>query len=78
MNNKSLHVIAYSLVIVGALNWGLMGLFQFNLVSTLFGSFPMLEKYIYIFIGLSALYEVATHQQNCKVCAEMMKKSKKA
>ncbi len=63
-----MHKTAYALVIVGALNWGLIGLFDFNLVSVIFGTWPMLEKLIYIFVGLSALYEATTHMSCCKAC----------
>ncbi len=73
---KALHIVAYLLVIVGALNWGLVGLMDFNLVHMLLGSMPMLEKVVYILVGASAVLEVATHQQNCKSCEMMMKKMK--
>lgn len=64
---KSLHKIAYILVIVGALNWGLVA-FDFNLVSMLVGSWPTVEMLVYILVGISAIYEVATHKQNCNNC----------
>ncbi len=41
---------------VGGLNWGLIGLFNFNLVSTLFGEMSALSRLIYVLVGLSALY----------------------
>ena len=41
------------LTIVGALNWGLIGLLDFNLVSTIFGSGTMLEKLVYILVGIA-------------------------
>ena len=63
-----IHKTAYALVIVGALNWGLIGLFNFNLVSMLFGTWPMLEKLIYILVGLSAIYEATTHMSYCRCC----------
>jgi len=44
------------LVIIGAINWGLIGLFHFNLVEALFGSIPILVKLIYILVALSGLY----------------------
>lgn len=47
--------IAEILVLVGALNWGLVGLFKFNLVETIFGEATMLTKIIYILVGASAL-----------------------
>lgn len=50
--------IALVLVIVGGLNWGLVGLLQFNLVTALLGSIPVLEKIVYILVGLSAVYMI--------------------
>jgi uncharacterized protein len=68
MNNKTVHMITYILVIVGALNWGLVGLFDFNLVMTLLGGYPMMEKLVYILVGVSAVVEVLTHKGYCKYC----------
>lgn len=53
---------------VGALNWGLVGLFDFNLVNTVLGSMPMVEKLVYILVGLSAANELVLHKQICKLC----------
>lgn len=63
-------MVTYILVIVGALNWGLMGLFGFNLVNTLLGAYPTIEKVVYILVGVSAVYEFATHMKNCKLCGK--------
>ena len=47
------------LVIVGALNWGLVGLLGFNLVETIFGAYPgLLTKIVYDLVGLAALYTI--------------------
>ena len=43
------------LVIIGALNWGLVGIFNFNLVSFIFGEMTVLSRIVYILVGLSAL-----------------------
>lgn len=66
-------MVAWILVIVGALNWGLVGLGGFlggdwNLVNMILGSMPMLEWLVYVLVGVSAVYELATHRKNCKVC----------
>lgn len=53
----TVNLLARLLVIVGGLNWGLMGAFQFNLVNTLVGAWPMVENVVYILVGLAALYE---------------------
>jgi hypothetical protein len=52
--------IAMSLLIIGGLNWGLVGLFEFDLVATLFGEGSGLARVIYTLVGLSALYSLYT------------------
>lgn len=71
---KNLHMIAWILVMVGALNWGLVGLGGFlggnwNVVSMILGSWPMIEQLVYVLVGLSAVYELAKHKGRCKECA---------
>jgi len=53
---KVLDVIALVLVIVGGLNWGLVGLFDLDLVAALFGVGSILAKIVYVLVGLSALW----------------------
>lgn len=65
---KGLHILTFSLVLVGAINWGLIGLLDFNLVSTLFGAGSGLEKLVYIVVGASAVYVFLGHKADCKVC----------
>jgi len=48
--------IAVILVIVGGLNWGLVGAFNFDLVATIFGAMSGLSRIVYVLVGLSALY----------------------
>lgn len=67
---KSLHMVTYTLVSVGALNWGLVGLFKFNLVESIFASWPSLLTLVYVLVGASAVYEFATHMSNCKLCGK--------
>lgn len=67
---KSLHMVAYTLLWVGGLNWGLVGLFKFNLVNALVGSWPALETLVYVLVGLSTVYVVATHKGDCKACGQ--------
>lgn len=66
---KMLHMVAFTLLIVGGLNWGLWALFNFNLVNTVLGAWPTIEKVVYILVGTSAVYIAATHVSDCKVCA---------
>jgi uncharacterized protein len=67
---KTLHMVAYVLLWVGGLNWGLMGLLDMNLVSQLLGSMPELERVVYILVGASAVYSLLTHMTDCKVCSK--------
>ena len=53
---KFLNCLALTLTIIGAVNWGLIGVFQFNLVSFLFGGMPWLERVIYALVGLAGLW----------------------
>ena len=55
---KTLSYIALTIAIIGAVNWGLIGLFGFNLVAFLFGDMTLLARIIYILVGLSGLYLV--------------------
>ncbi len=55
---KSLTVITLLLVIVGGLNWGLVGLFGFDLVAALFGNGSLLARLVYILVGASAIWQI--------------------
>lgn len=58
---KSLDVLAAVLLVVGGLNWGLVGLFQFDLVAALFGGqSALISRVVYILVGLSAVYQAVT------------------
>jgi len=58
---KALAVVASILLVVGGLNWGLVGLFQFDLVATIFGgSDAMLARVVYALVGVSAVVLAAT------------------
>ncbi len=54
---KSLDLVALALVIVGGLNWGLVGAFNFNLVSAIFGT-SIIARIVYIVVGLAAAYMI--------------------
>jgi len=66
---KWLHYVAYLLLFVGGLNWGLVGLFNLNLVTWLLGSWPTVERVVYVLVGLSAVWAIFTHMGDCKVCS---------
>ena len=53
---KIFNWVVLVLVLVGGLNWGLIGLLNYNLVEALFGSMPTLVNIVYDLVGLSALY----------------------
>jgi len=59
MGNKFLNYTALTLVIIGAINWGLIGLFRFNLVAFIFGDMTWLSRIVYILVGLFGLYLIS-------------------
>lgn len=65
---KALHIVSYILLFVGGLNWGLWGLFEFNLVNSILGSMPTVEKLVYVLVGVATVYVIATHRTDCRVC----------
>ncbi|MFH1387436.1 MAG: DUF378 domain-containing protein [bacterium] len=66
---KVVNQIACALVVVGALNWGLVGLIELNLVTTLFGSIQGLSRLIYVLVGLSgALVAYNCLKSGCSCC----------
>ena len=66
---KMLHMVAFLLLVIGGLNWGLVGLLKFNLVSAVLGGMPALEMLVYILVGVSAVWLLVTHKGDCKVCS---------
>lgn len=60
MKLNTIDWIAYVLTIVGGLNWGLVGAFNFDLVAAIFGEMSALSRIIYVLVGISALYLIYT------------------
>ena len=58
MGSKLLDGTALTIAIIGALNWGLIGLFRFDLVAFLFGDMSWLSRIVYVIVGLCGLYLV--------------------
>ena len=58
---KGLDYTLLTLVIIGAINWGLIGLFQFDLVAFIFGNMSWLSRIIYALVGLSGLYMISAY-----------------
>lgn len=55
---KFINVLTLILVIVGGLNWGLLGLFSFDLVAAIFGDGSALARIVYVLVGLSAAWQI--------------------
>lgn len=68
---KLLKYGSYILVLVGALNWGLVGFFEFDLVAKLFGEMTPVTKIVYDLVGISAIISAATTYSCCKNKAKM-------
>lgn len=68
---KIVHMIAFILLVVGGLNWGIQGAFMVNVVEKILGT-GMLVMVVYVLVGLAAIFEVVTHKWNCKQCASGM------
>ena len=56
---KILDTIVLCLVIIGSVNWGLIGFFQFDLVAAIFGDMTMFSRIIYAIIGICGLYAIS-------------------
>ncbi len=61
---QTAHRVAWALVIIGGINWGLIGFFGFNLVAELLGSVPTLERVVYAIVGLAAVYLLVMKAQS--------------
>lgn len=68
---KSMHSITFWLLVIGGVNWLLVGIIGWDIGNLFGGQGAIISKIIYILVGLSALYEVFTHKNRCKEC--MMK-----
>ena len=64
---RYMYNIAYALIIIGALNWGLVGFFKFDLVAALFGDMTALTRLTYALVGLAAVVHLAHSSQKYKV-----------
>ena len=60
MRLNTIDWIAYVLTIIGGLNWGLVGAFNFDLVAAIFGEMSLLSRIVYILVGVSAIYLIYT------------------
>lgn len=58
-NMKTLDYTVLTVILIGAINWGLIGFFDFDLVSTIFGQMSMLTRIIYGLVGIGGLYAIS-------------------
>ena len=62
--------VGFVLLIVGGLNWGLVGLFKFDLVAAIFGELSVLARIVYILVGISAIGVLIEILDFCPLCKE--------
>lgn len=55
---KSIDILAYALLLIGALNWGLVGFLGLDLVAAMFGQMSLLSRMVYALVGIAALYDL--------------------
>ncbi|MEI6863928.1 MAG: DUF378 domain-containing protein [Candidatus Adlerbacteria bacterium] len=70
---KALHRVSLLLLVIGGLNWGLVGLGGFagadwNVVKMILGSWPQVEWLVYVLVGLSAIWIAIGHKKDCRTC----------
>ena len=65
---KGLHMLAFLLLIVGGLNWLLVGLFSWDVGQLFGGQEAIISRIVYILVGLAAVLELVGHKKACKYC----------
>ncbi|MBU1202899.1 DUF378 domain-containing protein [Patescibacteria group bacterium] len=71
---KALHMLAFLLLVVGGLNWLLVGILGWDVGQLFGGQEAMVSRIIYVLVGLAALWEIFTHKANCKMCEQKVQK----
>jgi len=67
---KILHTVAFFLLVIGGLNWALVGINpEWNVVKMILGGWPMVESLVYVLVGLSGILLVATCKGGCTACS---------
>jgi uncharacterized membrane protein YuzA (DUF378 family) len=64
---RTLNIITLALVVIGGINWGLVGFFDFNLIAAIFGPGSALARLIYALVGLSALWQIGPFLRSMSV-----------
>lgn len=68
-NKKPVHMIMCLLLVIGGLNWLLVGLFGWDIGELFGGQDAMISRIVYVLVGLSALYLLVMHKKDCKMCS---------
>ena len=61
---KGLNIITFVLLVIGGLNWLLVGAFGFDLVATIFGTASTVSNIVYVLVGLSAIVQIFTYKKS--------------
>lgn len=61
---KGLNIVTFVLLVIGGLNWLLVGAFGFDLVATLFGAASVVSNIVYVLVGLSAIVQIFTYKKS--------------
>jgi uncharacterized membrane protein YuzA (DUF378 family) len=69
-NKKGLHMVTFILLIIGGLNWLLVGLFGWDVGELFGGQTGVVSRIIYVLVGLAAIYELAMHKGSCCCCGK--------
>ncbi|MEK7619565.1 MAG: DUF378 domain-containing protein [Patescibacteria group bacterium] len=65
---KGLHMVAFTLLLIGGLNWLAVGLFGWDIGQLFGGQGSVVSRAVYVLVGLAAVVEIASHKQCCKLC----------
>lgn len=63
---KGLHIVSFILLVIGGLNWGLVGIADYDVVTSLLGD--AVAQVVFVLVGLAAVLEIFTHKKSCKAC----------
>jgi hypothetical protein len=64
-------MVTFILLVVGGLNWLLLGLFNWDIGMLFGGQTALISKIVYVLVGLSAINEIVIHRNICKMCGDM-------
>lgn len=73
---KALHAITFGLLIIGGLNWLAVGIVKYDISYFLGGMDSVISRIIYILVGVSAVYLIATHKKTCSCCDDKSTENK--